>query len=203
MQLHLIVDCTYHAVETLLHRAAACGVTHVQLRDKHVSTPEMIKLGKSLQAILKPQGIPLIINDRLDIALSINADGVHLGQSDMPYREARSLLGKDKIIGLTVETTEQASLANQWAVDYIGVGPIFTTQTKLDAPLPMKIEGLKEISWLTHHPIIAVGGIDLTNIHQVLTTNIAGIAVSAAINKAEKPIEVSQQLRQCLNARKI
>lgn len=195
-QLHLIIDtsCTLEMLEQTIN----AGVTAVQLRDKSASSREIIEAGKRFQAILIPRKIPFIINDRVDLALCLNADGVHIGQSDLPYPAARMLLGTDKIIGLTVESIEQAKLADLYQVNYIGVGPVFKTETKGDAPLPIDIKGLAAIRQVTRHAIIAVGGINVENIKRVLQTQIEGVAVSAAICKAPDPGQATNQLKRWL-----
>lgn len=119
-----------------------------------------------------------LINDRVDVALAIEAEGVHLGKSDMPYPEARRLLGWKKIIGLTVETLEQLERINQWDVQYIGIGPIFPTQTKLDAPTLLSIAGLATFCKLSRHPVIAIGGIHISNAEAVLNAGAQGFAGS-------------------------
>jgi thiamine-phosphate pyrophosphorylase len=114
----------------IVREAAAGGVTMVQLREKECSTAEFIALARQLKTALLPLGIPLIINDRVDVALAVDADGVHIGQSDMPYETARALLGKEKIIGLSVETMEEVIAANALDVDYIGISPVYATPTE-------------------------------------------------------------------------
>lgn len=192
--LYLIVDsqsCQHHSIEYTVEQAILGGVNYVQLREKNLATKDILAIGRRLKPLLKRHQIPFIINDRVDIAQALDADGVHLGQDDMPYQQARRLLGKDKIIGLTVETSQQALAANQWDVDYIGIGPIFATITKLDAPEPLGISGLKAISTLSRHSMIAIGGINTINLQQVLTVGVQGVAVVSAICSAHDPRQAS------------
>jgi thiamine-phosphate pyrophosphorylase len=201
MSLHLVIgqaDCLHYSIDALVSAAVKGGVTHVQLREKCTSTGEFIEIGQRLKRLLKPYGIPLIINDRVDIALTLEAEGVHLGQSDMPYPEARRLLGLNKIIGLTVETLEQMQKANQWDIQYVGIGPVFPTQTKLDAPEPLDISGLTTFCRLSRHPVIAIGGIHIGNAEAVLNTGTQGIAVVSAIGHTRQPEQMSHTLKQII-----
>ena len=137
----------------IVREAAAGGVTMVQLREKECSTAEFIALARELKIALRPLGIPLIINDRVDVALAVDADGVHIGQSDMPYETARALLGEEKIIGLSVETMEEVVAANALDVDYIGISPVYATPTKTDTLTPFGLEGIEEVMRLSSHQI--------------------------------------------------
>lgn len=166
---------------TLVKEAVNGGVTMVQLREKESSTAEFLKLALELKELLEPHKIPLIINDRVDIALASNADGVHIGQSDMPYKVARDLLGPDKIIGLSVESIEDVLAANELDVEYIGISPIFSTNTKLDIKEPFGIEGAREAVKLSKHRIVAIGGINKSNCREILDLGIEGVAVVSAI----------------------
>src|ERR1700722_14793003 len=140
------------------------GVRVIQLREKDTSAREMIIIGKSLLSFLKPLGIPLIINDRVDVAHAVNADGVHLGQSDLKVAEARAILGKQAIIGLSVETIEQVIAAADEDLDYLAASPVFLTKTKSIHHKPWGLDGLKDICSTSRHPIIAIGGVDETNV---------------------------------------
>ena len=131
------------SLEEVVSEAVAGGVTMVQLREKDTSTGEFIRLACKLTDLLRPLGIPLIINDRVDVALATDADGVHIGQSDMPYEIARKLLGPDKIIGLSVENMNDLLRANELDVDYIGISPVYCTPTKTDTAEPFGLEGLR------------------------------------------------------------
>lgn len=163
------------------------GVRVVQLREKDTSAREMITIGKSLLSFLKPIGIPLIINDRVDVAHAINADGVHLGQSDLTVAEARAILGEKAIIGFSVESLEQAMVAEKEDVDYLAASPIFHTTTKSDCSKPWGLNGLKHLCSISRHPIIAIGAIDETNVKRVLECGAVGVAVVSAIFNAPCP----------------
>ena len=135
LKLYLVTDRDLslgRSLEEVVREAVAGGVTMVQLREKDASTGEFVELGRKLMTVLKPLGVPLIINDRVDVALAVDADGVHIGQSDMPYADARRLLGHDKIIGLSVENFEDLDIANTLDVDYVGISPVYGTSTKTD-----------------------------------------------------------------------
>lgn len=178
----------------IIEQAVEGGVNIVQLREKKASFDEMCRFGHKLLSILAPKGIPLIINDRVDVAKSIHANGVHLGQSDSCVEEARVLLGEQAIIGLSIESESQARAAEKAEVDYIAAGPIFPSATKLDCPLFLGLEGLKPICSLSHHPVIAIGGINETNAEAVLKCGASGIAFSSAIFKAKCPKTAAQIL---------
>lgn len=163
------------------------GVRIVQLREKDSSTREMITIGKKLLSVLKPLGIPLIINDRVDVAHAVGADGIHLGQSDLKVGEARAILGEKAIIGLSVESLEQATVAIEEDVDYLAASPIFHTKTKTDCAKPWGLDGLKQLCAISKHPVIAIGGIDETNAKQIIECGAAGVAVVSAIFNASCP----------------
>ena len=173
--------------EFIVKEAVKGGVTMVQLREKDVTTREFFQLAKRLKKSLSPLGVPLIINDRLDIALAVDAEGLHVGQSDLPYEVARKILGPDKIIGLSVETIEQARLANELDVDYIGLSPVFSTPTKTDTSKPLGLEGIREIAKFTKHKTVAIGGINSTNASEIIKSGADGIAVVSAIVLADDP----------------
>lgn len=171
----------------IIRAAIDGGVRIVQLREKDLSAREMINIGKKLLSVLQPLGIPLIINDRVDVAHVIGADGVHLGQSDLSVEEARIILGEKAIIGLSVESLEQAMVAIDQDVDYLSASPIFHTKTKTDCAKPWGLDGLKQLCAISKHPVIAIGGIDETNAKQIIECGAAGVAVVSAIFNASCP----------------
>ncbi|MCL3780747.1 thiamine phosphate synthase [Prolixibacteraceae bacterium JC049] len=179
----------------IIEEAVAGGVTMVQLREKEASSRAFYELAKATKELLKGTGVPLIINDRLDIALAVDAEGLHIGQSDLPHDIARKLLGPDKILGWSVETIEQAREANQFDVDYIGLSPVFSTQTKSDISKPLELEGVREISSFTKHATVAIGGVGLQNTSEVIQAGADGIAVVSAIISHEQPKQISEQLK--------
>jgi len=186
----------------IVEQAVKGGVSMVQLREKNLNTKDFFLLAKELLSILKPLNIPLIINDRLDIALAVDADGIHIGQSDMPYSVVRKLMGKDKIIGLSVETIQEARDANSIDVDYIAISPVFTTQTKADIASPLGLEGIREISSFSKHKILSIGGINTSNTKQIFESGAHGIAVVSAIVSQDSPKQAAQEFRNIISSLK-
>lgn len=175
--------------------AVASGVKIIQYRNKDASTKQMYEEALKLKSICKD--IIFLINDRLDIALSVGADGLHLGSDDLPYKAARRLLGKNKIIGLTVHSVREAIEAQKLGADYIGVAPIFATRTKTDAGKPKGVRLIKEIRKRVSIPIIAIGGINLSSAREVIAAGADGLcAISAVVGKPDvkKEIEKFQAL---------
>lgn len=159
--------------------ALKAGVRVVQYRDKCASSRVMFKEALLLRRLCKD--IIFLVNDRVDIALSVDADGIHLGQSDLPYQAARYLLGKNKIIGLTVHSLSQAITAEKLGADYLGVSPIFKTGTKQDACVPCGVELIRKIKRHCRIPVIAVGGINLSNAKEVVASGADGLAAISAV----------------------
>lgn len=198
LALYLVTDSDLVAGRDLVSvvcQAVEGGVTMVQLREKHACTRDFVDIASRLKKALEPTGIPLIINDRIDIALAVDAEGVHIGQSDMPYQKARALLGPDKIIGLSVESLDQVSDANKLDVDYIGVSPVFSTPTKTDTSVPFGLTGLREAVRLSRHPVVGIGGMNLSTAADVMDCNADGIAVVSAIMASEDPLQSSKELK--------
>lgn len=186
--------------EFIVEQAIRGGVSIVQLREKDISSREFYQLALSLKECLSDFQIPLIINDRLDIALAVGADGLHIGQSDLPYAVARDLMGKNKIIGLSVENIEQARQANELDVDYIGLSPVFSTLTKSDINTPLGLDGIREIAGFTRHKMVAIGGINTKNAADILRCGADGIAVVSAIVSHENPQLASRELRNIIDS---
>ena len=187
----------------IVREAAAGGVTMVQLREKECSTAEFVALARELKAALTPLGIPLIINDRIDVALAVDADGVHIGQSDMPYETARALLGKEKIIGLSVETMDEVLAANELDVDYIGISPVYATPTKTDTLTPFGLEGIEQVMQQSRHRCVAIGGMNRNTIGEVIARGVEGVAVVSAIVAAESPREASAELVEIIRKNRL
>jgi thiamine-phosphate pyrophosphorylase len=175
--------------------AVAGGATMIQLREKATSTREMIELGRALHELTQSAGIPLIINDRIDVALAIQADGVHVGQSDMPAALARQLIGPDSILGVSAETVDLARQAEQDGADYLGVGAVYATPSKSDAGAPIGLEGLTDIIRVCSKPVLAIGGITADNAAPVFEAGAAGIAVISAVMSAPDPAAAARKLR--------
>jgi len=179
LSLYLVTDRSLskgRSIEWIVEEAVKGGVTMVQLREKDCCTHDFLKLAILLKQTLKPYHVPLIINDRIDIVLAANADGLHIGQSDMPYAIAREILGYEKIIGLSVESLSQAKEANALDVDYIGISPVFLTGTKTDISTPLGLEGIREIASFTKHPIVGIGGIHVGNTKAIIDAGANGVA---------------------------
>lgn len=167
-------------IEQLVERALMGGVSVVQLREKNCTSREFLELAKSVKKITDRFDVPLIINDRLDICMAADAAGVHLGQSDIPCAEARRILGKDKIIGVSAALPEEAAKAQADGADYLGVGAVFGTTTKLDTR-PVTAEIIKQIRAAVTIPFVIIGGVNAENITQFYGLGIDGAAVVSAV----------------------
>lgn len=173
------------------------GVTFLQLREKQLDEDHFLAEAKKLQGLCSEYNVPFIINDNVEIALAINADGVHIGQSDMEMKEAREKLGPDKIIGVSAHTKEEALLAQAQGADYLGVGAVFPTSSKDDAE-SVSYEILKEICDVVSIPVVAIGGITKDNLHQLSGSGISGISVISAIYAQPDIKEAARELKQCV-----
>ena len=171
------------------------GVTFLQLREKNLDTDSFFKEAIKIKELCKKYNLPFIINDNVEIALKSNADGIHVGQDDMNAKEVRKLIGNDKILGISVQTVEQALLAQEQGANYLGVGSIFTTTSKDDAK-NVSINTLKEICNAVNIPVVAIGGIDKDNIKQLSKTGINGIAVISAIYANKNIKEATATLKK-------
>ena len=195
--LYFITDSTNYSEEEFLHRveqALMGGATLVQLREKEKSTREYIELAQKVHAITKRCNVPLIIDDRVDVALAIDAEGVHVGASDMPVATARRLMGADKIVGATAKTVPWAMEAYEQGADYLGVGAIFPTTTKVITVLTAT-ETLRDICNTVPIPVNAIGGLNKDNIDVLEGIPVAGICVVSAIMKADDPKLAAQELK--------
>jgi len=168
----------------VVEQALKGGAQVIQLREKKYSTAKLIELGKQLRKLTLEYQATFIVNDRVDVALAVDADGVHLGQDDMPLADARKLLGTKKIIGISVDNLVEAKKAEKTGADYIGVGPIFPTNSKDDAAAPLGLDTLKDIAQNITIPIVAIGGINTTNVSQVIKAGADAISVISAIVSA-------------------
>lgn len=175
----------------LLSEAIAGGITLLQLREKNLSSKEFYELAKEIHKITSKARIPLIINDRIDIALAIQAEGVHLGQSDMPVPIARKILGKSAIIGVTAKTIKQAQEAEEQGANYLGTGAMFPSTTKPEAK-PISFDRLSDICRSVSIPVVAIGGITDRNLHELAGMNIAGVAVSGGILNSTSPCKCAK-----------
>lgn len=203
LKLYLVTDRTLslgRSLEEVVTKAVAGGVTMVQLREKDAPTRAFVDLARRLMAVLKPLNVPLIINDRVDVALAVDADGVHIGQHDMAYEDVRRLVGRDKIIGLSVESFDDIHKANALDVDYIGISPVFGTPTKTDTAEPFGLEGLHKAVALSVHPTVGIGGMNQDTAAAVMQTGCDGIAVVSAICSAEQITDAAKALRTTVDA---
>ena len=196
LSLYLVTDpalCAERGLEATVMAAVRGGVSVVQLRDKHASDEEMIAQAIRLKALLDEYEVPLIINDRIEVALASGADGLHIGQSDGDPVEARRRLGEDALIGLSVQTLEQLKAVDVERIDYLGLGPVHATPTKPDHAAPLGIEGLTQLVRSSPLPTVAIGGISLANAGEVMTSGTDGLAVVSALCSAEDPAAAAQQ----------
>jgi thiamine-phosphate pyrophosphorylase len=190
LRLCLVTDRRLAAGRSVIDIALAAargGATMVQLREKDATTRAFVEQARALKAALAPLGVPLAINDRLDVALAVDADGLHVGQDDMPVDEARRLLGPGKFIGLSITAVDQVLRPDAAAADYLGVGPIYAQQTKSDAAAPLGLDGLRRLRSLTRRPIVAIGGLTPDNSAPALAAGADGLAVVSAIVAAGDP----------------
>jgi len=196
-KLYFITDSTGFREEEFLYRteqALKGGVTLMQLREKDKTTREYIDIAKKVHTITKKYDVPLIIDDRVDVALAIDAEGVHVGQSDMPVDIARKLMGENKIVGATAKTVEQAIEAYEKGADYLGVGAIYPTTTKVKTILT-STDTLRDICKAVPIPVNAIGGLNKDNIDILQDIDIAGICVVSAIMKADDPQKAAEELK--------
>lgn len=190
------------ALTGMVWAAVKGGAQAIQLREKSLTTRELVAYGEKLRKITREAGAYLIINDRVDVALAVEADGVHLGQTDLPASAARQILGPTKIIGVSVKNEAQALEAEGAGADYVSVGPIFPTTSKEDAGLPVGLETLKVIRKSVSLPVFAIGGINLTNIREAIAAGADGVAVISAVMGALEIEKAALALRQLIRAAK-
>ena len=195
--LYAVTDRTWLGGASLswaVKEALTGGITLLQLREKNLTDREMLQEAQELLPLCHRHGVPLIINDRVQVALDAGADGVHLGQEDMSPREARAILGPDAIIGVSARTVESAQRAEQEGADYLGVGAVFSTSTKTDAQ-NISPETLRQICQAVHIPVVAIGGIGPDNILELLGCGIQGVAVVSSIFAQKNIAQAASRLR--------
>lgn len=199
LRLYLVTDQGSAGSRTVADVVAAAvqgGVTCVQLREKQLTTRDFVAQAMAMKALLQPHGIPLVINDRIDVALACGAQGVHLGQSDMPVAQARRLLPSAVFIGWSVETMDDVARSALLPVDYLGVSPIHATPTKTDTQAPWGLDGLRRVRSATALPLVAIGGIHADNARAVLSAGADGLALVSAICAADDPRAAAAALRK-------
>lgn len=199
LKLYLVTDRALERGQSLADIVEASvngGVSCVQLREKELGGREFLAKAVMLKKLLAPHGIPLVINDRIDIALACGAEGVHLGQSDLPIDQARQLLPPNVFIGWSVESMNDVIQSNMLPVDYLGVSPIFATPTKIDTKDAWGLDGLSRVRASTRLPLVAIGGIHAGNARDVLRAGADGLAVVSALCAADDPHAAAAALRK-------
>ncbi|MDZ4197845.1 MAG: thiamine phosphate synthase [Kiritimatiellia bacterium] len=187
------------SLDQVVREAVEGGVRCVQIREKRCDTREFLHWARALLVLLRPLGIPLIVNDRVDVALAAGADGVHLGQQDMTLTDARRLGPSGWIIGVSAESVGAATRAEKDGADYIGASPVFSTPTKTDIASPLGLDGLRDLRVAVRVPLIGIGGIHAGNAREVIRAGADGVAVVSALMAAESPREAARMLRQELD----
>ena len=196
--LYVITDSTYHTAESLLRavdRACAGGATLIQLREKDACGRDYLALAQRVKAVTDPYQVPLIIDDRVDVALACGAAGVHVGASDLPVAVCRRLLGPDKIVGATAKTVEAAQAAYADGADYLGTGAIYPTTTHVTTKIT-PISTLNEICHAVPIPVVAIGGLNADNMDVLADSPIAGVAVVSAVMKADDPCAAAAHIKE-------
>lgn len=201
--LYLVTDrglCGNRLLEDVAQQALVGGAACIQLREKDVSTRFFVEEARKMKKLTARFRVPLIINDRIDVALASEADGVHIGQDDMPYAEARKLMGPEAIIGLSVETWDDVVEAEALDVNYLGVSPIFETPTKTDTKGNWGLEGLARIKAYSRHPLVAIGGLNASNAKGAVMAGADCIAVVSAICAASDSLLASREINDIIQA---
>jgi thiamine-phosphate pyrophosphorylase len=200
-QLYLVTDeaaCLGRDFFWVVEEAVKGGVSMVQLREKGLSTRGFIDRARRLKDLLAPYNVPLIINDRVDVALAVNADGVHVGQSDMPVDTLMKMLPPGKIIGLSAENKDNVREAEHWNLSYLAVSPLFATPSKTDTETPWGMDGLKWVKQNSRHPLVVIGGLNAQNTKDAIETGANGIAVISAICSAPSPKKAAETLKSII-----
>lgn len=197
LSVYLVLDrdlCGERGMVETARLAVAGGVTLVQLRDKQADTETMIRVGRELKQALAGSGVGLIVNDEIDAALAIGADGLHVGQSDMSPDQARLRIGPGLILGLSIGSLEEAALIDPAIVDYVGVGPVFPTATKPGHAPAIGLDGLARVARACPVPVVAIGGIKTVHVRQAFEAGAVGIALVSAICGQPDPAEAARQV---------
>ena len=201
LSLYLVLDpdlCRAHSMVETTRLAVAGGVTMVQLRDKVATTADLVSAGRALKAALRGSGVPLIVNDDLEAALAVDAEGLHVGQDDLPAYQARQRLGPGKILGLSVETEAAGQEVDPSVVDYVGISPVFATVTKPDHKPPIGFGGLARIVAASPVPSVAIGGLKVEHVAPALEAGADGLAVVSAICGQPEPEAAARQLAEAI-----
>ncbi|MDR5683957.1 MAG: thiamine phosphate synthase [Armatimonadota bacterium] len=200
LRVYVITDPGAGDHEDLARAALAGGATVVQLRDKRATSRRLYEVAVRLQHLVAEAGVPLIVNDRVDVALAAGAAGVHLGPDDLPVGSARRILGSSGIVGASAGTVAEAVEAERAGADYIGAGPVFATATKPDAGVPIGLEGLRRIAAAVRVPVVGIGGITAENAGSVIAAGASGVAVISAVVATEDKVGAARAIRQAVDA---
>ncbi|MCI8341936.1 MAG: thiamine phosphate synthase [Firmicutes bacterium] len=196
MQLYVVTDRTWlgeKKLECEVEKICQAGATFIQLREKNITDDEFVKEALAIKKVTDKYKIPFVINDNVHVAKAVDADGVHIGQSDMEAKKARSVLGNEKIVGISAGSVEEALCAEKNGADYIGVGAVFHTDTKTDAT-SVTYDDMRKIISSVKIPVVAIGGIDKHNIMQLKGTGVSGVAVISAVFSADDVYEATAEL---------
>jgi thiamine-phosphate pyrophosphorylase len=200
---YLVTDrglCGGRPLEEIVIQALKGGISFVQLREKEISTRSFVEEAGRIKELLEPYKVPLIINDRVDVAVACGAEGVHIGQEDMPYEIVRKIMGEKAIIGLSVETWEDVVASQKLDVNYIGISPIFATPTKTDTKGAWGLEGIARIKAFSRHPLVAIGGINESNVREIVMAGAQCIAVVSAICTSPDPETVARRINEIVDS---
>jgi thiamine-phosphate pyrophosphorylase len=203
LRLYLVLgaaDTGSRPFEEVALQAAEGGVTAVQLRDKHMPARDQVAHAKRLKALLAPRGVAVLVNDRVDVARAADADGVHLGQSDLHPADARRLVGDSMVIGASVHNTAEADAVDRENVDYVGLGPVATTSTKADAEPAIGVQGVQQLHERVGLPAVAIGGVTAATAPSLAAAGVHGLAVISAICGAGDPAAAASELRAAFEA---
>lgn len=203
LSLYLVLDpglCRLHSMAETARLAVAGGATMVQLRDKSAGTAGLIAVGRAVKAALAGTGVPLIVNDDVEAMLAVDAEGLHVGQDDLPAHEARERIGAGKILGLSVETEAAVAALDNAIVDYAGIGPVFATATKPDHKPPIGPDGLARLVALCPVPAVAISGLNVRHVPAVLASGAEGLAVVSAICGQPDPEAAARRLSDAISA---
>jgi thiamine-phosphate pyrophosphorylase len=195
--LYLVTDqklCLGRELIEVVMEAVAGGVSIVQIREKDSDTRDFFQLAMAMKKQLEKTNVPLIINDRVDVAIAVDADGVHVGQTDLPCAVAREMIGPEKILGVSINTFEQIEEVHKLNINYLSLSPVFPTPTKPDTTPAFGIEGLKKARQMTSRALMTIGGIDKTNLKDIVDTRMDGVAVVSAICSAPSPRMAAREL---------
>ena len=203
LSVYLVTDRTLSGVRGVLETVAAAiagGAAIIQLRDPEAKTRALVEEARAILALTRRAGIPFIVNDRVDVALAVGVDGVHIGQSDMSVADTRTLIGPDPILGLSITSEADLDVSDLQGVDYLGVGPVFQTSTKPDSAPPINVGGLEAIVARTKIPIVAIGGLHAGNAAEAIAAGAKGIAIVSAICAAPDPEAATRELVEIVKA---